>query len=66
MRRAAELWAMARQTGQPTAGDKAIDADIMIVAEALMFDSPDAIIATRNVRHLARFAPAEFWLSITP
>src|SRR5438067_763100 len=27
MRRAAELWAFARQTGQPTAGDDTIDAD---------------------------------------
>jgi predicted nucleic acid-binding protein len=32
MRRAAELWTLARQKGQPTAGDNTIDADMILVA----------------------------------
>jgi len=33
MRRAAELWAVAGRTGQPTAGDKTIDGDIILSAQ---------------------------------
>lgn len=32
MRQAAELWARARQQGQPTAGDKTIDGDMILIA----------------------------------
>ena len=64
MRRAAELWAAARRAGQPTAGDKTIDADIILIAQTLLLEVPAAVIATTNVGHLARFAPPEFWLSI--
>jgi predicted nucleic acid-binding protein len=65
MRKAAELWALARQTGQPTAGDKTIDADIILVAQTQLLTDPNAMIGTTNVGHLIRFAPAQFWLSIT-
>ncbi|HEX5442857.1 MAG TPA: PIN domain-containing protein [Pirellulales bacterium] len=34
MRRAAEVWAQARQHGQPTAGDDTIDADMILVGQA--------------------------------
>ncbi len=64
MRRAAELWAVARQTGQPTAGDDTIDADMILVGQAQSLRVADAVIATTNVRHLARFFPAEVWSAI--
>lgn len=64
MRRAALLWAEARQQGQPTAGDKTIDADMILAGQALSLDEKDLVIATTNVGHLARFAPADLWQSI--
>jgi len=66
MRRAAELWAQARQQGQPTAGDNTIDADMILAAQALTLGRPDVVIATTNVSHLSLFVPAELWQAITP
>jgi len=66
MRRAADLWAAARQQGQPTAGDNTIDADMILAAQALTLGIPDVVIATTNVSHLALFVPAEHWQAITP
>ena len=63
MRQAAGLWALARQQGQPTAGDNTIDADMILAAQALTLGAP-AVIATTNVGHLARFASAELWQNI--
>jgi predicted nucleic acid-binding protein len=65
MRRAAELWATARQTGQPTAGDDTIDADMILIGQGQSLQLPDAIIATTNVRHLDRFFPADIWSNIS-
>lgn len=64
MHRAAQLWAQARQQGQPTAGDKTIDGDMILAGQALTLDEPDLVIATTNVGHLARFAPADLWQNI--
>lgn len=66
MRRAAELWAQARQLGQPTAGDNTIDADMILAAQALTLGVPDVVIATTNIGHLSRFVPAERWQNIAP
>lgn len=66
MRRAAELWAVARQTGQPTAGDNTIDADVILIGQAETLGVPNAVIATTNVGHLSRFFPAELWTAISP
>jgi predicted nucleic acid-binding protein len=64
MRRAAELWAQARQQGQPTAGDNTIDSDMILAAQALTLGTPDVVIATTNIGHLARFVPAELWQAV--
>jgi predicted nucleic acid-binding protein len=64
MRQAAECWAQARQQGQPTAGDNTIDADMILVAQAMVLNISDAVIATTNVGHLSRFFPAAIWQDI--
>ncbi|PZO46443.1 MAG: nuclease [Phormidesmis priestleyi] len=64
MRQAAKFWAQARQQGQPTAGDKTIDGDMILVAQAMTLEASDVIIATTNVGHLSRFAVAELWQNI--
>jgi predicted nucleic acid-binding protein len=66
MRLAAELWAQARQQGQPTAGDKTIDADVILAAQALSLGDPAVVVATTNAGHLARFVPADDWQNIAP
>ena len=66
MRRAAELWAQARQQGQPTASDNTIDADMILAAQALTLGAPDVVVATTNIRHLSLFVPAELWQTISP
>lgn len=66
MRQAAHLWAQARQQGQPTASDKAIDADMILIAQAMSLAISDVVIATTNVGHLTRFIAAGLWHDITP
>lgn len=66
MRHAAELWAQARQQGQPTAGDNTIDADMILAAQALTLGTPEVVIATTNLGHLSRLVPAELWQNILP
>ncbi|MBL1179149.1 MAG: type II toxin-antitoxin system VapC family toxin [Pantanalinema sp. GBBB05] len=65
MRQAAQLWAQARQQGQPTAGDKTIDGDMILVAQAITLAIPTVVIATTNVGHLSKFIAAELWQNIT-
>ena len=64
MRQAAVFWAQARQQGQPTADDKALDGDVILAAQAVTLGVPDVVIATTNVGHLSRFAPAALWPDI--
>lgn len=66
MRQAAKLWAQARQQGQPTAGDKTIDGDMVLVAQAITLGISDIVIVTTNVGHLSRFITAELWKNIAP
>ncbi len=67
MRMAASLWAEARRAGLRTAGDNAIDIDMILVAQARQVAVPletDVVIATTNVRHLGRFTDARLWRDI--
>ena len=66
MRLAATFWAQARQLGFPTADDKAIDGDMILAAQTMSLGVPEVVIATTNVGHLSRFAPAELWQNIRP
>ena len=49
MRRAAELWAQARQRGQPTADDRTIDGDMILAGQGLTLGTPDVIIKTEEI-----------------
>jgi predicted nucleic acid-binding protein len=66
MRRAAELWAQARNHGRPTADALSLDADVIIAAQAslLIDDGDEAIIVTTNPKHLSFFVPAARWQDI--
>jgi hypothetical protein len=65
MRQAAVFWAQARQKGMPTADDKALDGDVILAAQAMAIGVADVVIATTNVGHLSRFAPAALWPHIS-
>ena len=67
LRLAAELWAKARQDGQPTADAKALDTDVIIAAQALSFGlgGTGVTVVTTNPRHLSQFA-AKNWPDIVP
>jgi predicted nucleic acid-binding protein len=66
MRRAAELWAQARQMGKPTADDQSLDADVILAAQALLLidGGDEVIVATTNPKHLSLFVPAMRWQDI--
>lgn len=64
MRRAAAFWAEARQQGRPTAPDAALDADVILAAQAATLNRPDVIVATTNPKHLSRYVPAAIWTDI--
>ncbi len=68
---AAEFWAAARRQGLPTADRFALDADVILAAQAATLDPAQwgqlgqpVMIATTNVGHLSRFADARLWRDI--
>jgi predicted nucleic acid-binding protein len=64
MHQAAQFWAQARQQGQPTAGDKTIDGDMILAGQGATLGVDEFVIATTNVGHLGRFVPANLWNNI--
>lgn len=69
---AADLWAQVRQAGLPTAERFALDANVILAAQARTLDAgfwemPGAtiVIATSNVGHLVRLADARLWQDIS-
>lgn len=66
MRHAAEFWALARNTGQQTAHNLDLDADMILCGQVRALNDPTAIVATGNAAHIARFVPAADWQTITP
>jgi len=61
MLKAAELWAVARRRGRPTADLKELDCDVILAAQAL---EQEAVVATENVAHLSQFVTARHWKDI--
>ncbi len=70
MRKASELWAGLRNIGLPTASDDALDGDVILAAQAIILSQQPEhqgvriVIATSNVKHLARMADADNWNNI--
>jgi len=66
--RAAELWAVVRTGGQPTAAYEALDGDSILAAQALVAVGPGDVvtIAMDNVGHLGRFLDAKVRTAIQP
>jgi predicted nucleic acid-binding protein len=68
MHTAASLWAKARNEGQATAHDAALDGDVILAAQAQNLDPGDhgktLIVATTNVSHLKRYVDARLWSEI--
>jgi hypothetical protein len=63
--KAAEFWALLRQSGIPTASPDALDADAILAGQAALAGQPGdtVIIATTNMAHLNRFPgiDAQMW-----
>jgi predicted nucleic acid-binding protein len=57
-RRAAELWAHARNTGTPAAHRFALDGDMLLAAQA---EAIDGIVITENPTHISLFVPIRNW-----
>jgi len=72
MLKAAQFWAEVRQVGLPTADRLALDADVILAAQAATLDvsawempGAEVIVATVNVGHLSRFVTAKEWQEIS-
>lgn len=68
MLRAAHVWADARRMGRPLADPQRLDADAILLAQALLLADDDhtVVIATENVKHLRLFTAAQHWHELSP
>ena len=66
MLRAAQFWADARKRGRPTASDTALDADVILAAQASSIKGKDVVVASTNPKHQNRFVAADLWQNIRP
>ena len=57
-KRAADLWADARKHGKPTADPAALDADVLIAAQAV---EVQATVVTTNPGHLSQWVMIQKW-----
>lgn len=71
MLKASDFWAEARRSGIPTADRLALDADVILAAQASTLLPADwnrvgaeIVIATTNVGHLSGFVEARLWQDI--
>ena len=71
LKRAASLWAEARNKGLGTAANEALDGDVVIAAQILEDAGPTSrfTVATSNVGDIARyvgFRRTRYWVDIIP
>ncbi|MDZ7805370.1 hypothetical protein [Thiohalophilus sp.] len=68
MREASNYWATARKIGKPTADDKSLDADMVLVGQASTISGnlDQVIVATTNIKHIDNFIEARKWQDIVP
>jgi predicted nucleic acid-binding protein len=66
MLQAAQFWAASRKGGYATTDEKRLDADVILAAQVATFAPAEAelLVATTNVKHLARFVTARKWEEI--
>jgi predicted nucleic acid-binding protein len=63
MRRAAQLWADAREIGRPSAEDAALDGDVILAAQAI---EVGGTVVTTNRKHLIHYVSTSGWSEIHP
>jgi len=63
---AAQIWAEARRRGRPGAHRRSLDADVIIIAQAVLAggDGAQVVVATTNTRHFEAFVNAQPWQEI--
>jgi hypothetical protein len=68
MRRATDLWALARNSGWATAHPHALDGDAILAAQALELlpAAETVLVVTSNTAHMTRYVPAARWEDVTP
>lgn len=66
MIQAAEFWAAARRLGRKMADHSALDADVILAAQAVVMagEGSPTVVATTNVRHWELFTAAKEWRSV--